>query len=231
MTAVIRGGSAESAVSLRSVTRAEWHRRGARRRCPHCVRVRYDAAMAASPTGMLAGVPLLQGLDEDGLVAVADRAVLVCAAAGRAVFRAGEPAELFYVLVAGRVKVTDVSAEGHEVILRVNGPGDAIGGVAAFVEGAEYPVTARAIEPCEALAWTGQAMIALMHRFPVIAINAARLVALRLHALQRAHHELMTDLVERRIARALLRLAEHAGRRVDGGVEIDFPLSRRTSRR
>jgi CRP-like cAMP-binding protein len=36
----------------------------------------------------------------------------------------------------------------------------------------------------------------------------------------------MTERVERRIARALLRLAHHAGRRVETGVEIDFPLSR-----
>jgi CRP-like cAMP-binding protein len=36
----------------------------------------------------------------------------------------------------------------------------------------------------------------------------------------------MTERVERRIARALLRLAHDAGRRVEGGVEIDFPLSR-----
>ena len=36
----------------------------------------------------------------------------------------------------------------------------------------------------------------------------------------------MTERVERRIAHALLRLAQDAGRRVEGGVEIDFPLSR-----
>jgi hypothetical protein len=65
-----------------------------------------------------------------------------------------------------------------------------------------------------------------MHRFPAIAINAARMIADRLHELQRQHRELMTERVERRIARALLRLPQHAGRRVEGGVQIDFPLSR-----
>jgi CRP-like cAMP-binding protein len=37
---------------------------------------------------------------------------------------------------------------------------------------------------------------------------------------------MMTDRVERRVARALLRLVQEAGRRVDAGVEIDFPVSR-----
>jgi CRP-like cAMP-binding protein len=32
--------------------------------------------------------------------------------------------------------------------------------------------------------------------------------------------------VERRVARALLRLANQAGRKVDRGIEIDFPISR-----
>lgn len=190
------------------------------------VHVRYDAEVAASGIRLLAGVSLFQGLDDQGLAAAAVDAALVRAAAGRAFFREGEAARLFYVLVAGRVKFTQVSAKGHEVILRVIGPGEPFGGVAAFVEGGSYPVTARAVEPCEAHAWNGPRMIALMYRFPVIAINAARMIADRLHALQRQHHELMTERVERRIARALLRLVEHAGRRVDGGVEIDFPLSR-----
>jgi CRP-like cAMP-binding protein len=35
-----------------------------------------------------------------------------------------------------------------------------------------------------------------------------------------------TERVERRIAHALLRLVRQAGRRVEAGVEIDFPLSR-----
>jgi CRP-like cAMP-binding protein len=59
-----------------------------------------------------------------------------------------------------------------------------------------------------------------------VAINAARMIADRFHELQRQHRELMTERVERRIARAILRLLDQSGRRVDAGVEIGFPLSR-----
>jgi CRP-like cAMP-binding protein len=171
-------------------------------------------------------VPLFLGLDDQALEVAAAGARLARAAAGRTFFREDEPARLFFVLGRGRVKFTQVSAEGHEVILRVIGPGEPFGGVAAFVTNATYPVTARALEPSEAHAWDGERIVALMHRFPAIAINAARMIADRLHELQRQHRELMTERVERRIARALLRLAHHAGRRVETGVEIDFPLSR-----
>ena len=175
---------------------------------------------------LLAAVPLFHGLDDEALVAAAVDARLVRAAAGRTFFREGESAQFFFVLRRGRVKFTQIAAEGHEVILRVIGAGEPFGGVAAIDENATYPVTARAVEASEAHAWDGAKITALMHRFPSIAINAARMIARRLHELQRQHRELMTERVERRIARALLRLAQHAGRRVEGGVEIDFPLSR-----
>lgn len=182
--------------------------------------------MALPDPRTLGEVPLFAGLDRAALMAVGEHARLVRAGAGRTFFRQGEPARLFFVVASGRVKFTQVSAEGHEVILRVIGPGEPFGGVAAFVEGSTYPVTARAVEPAEAHAWDGARILALMHRFPVIAVNAARTIADRFHELQRQHRELMTERVERRIAHALLRLAQHAGRRVEGGVEIDFPLSR-----
>lgn len=182
--------------------------------------------MASADPDVLAGVPLFKGLNAAALAEVASHARRVRAAANRTFFREGEPARLFYVLRRGRVKFTQISAEGHEVILRVVAPGEPFGGVSAFVENAVYPVTARALDPSEADAWDGTRILALMERFPQIAINAARLIADRLHELQRQHRELMTERVERRIARALLRLAENAGRRVERGIEIDFPLSR-----
>lgn len=175
---------------------------------------------------LIAAVPLFSGLDRPALADVEREARIVRAASGRAFFREGEPARVFYVLRSGRVKFTQISPEGHEVILRIVSAGEPFGGVAAFVDDAVYPVTARAVDAADAFAWDGTKMLALMRRFPEIGINAARMIANRFHDLQRQHRELMTERVERRIARALLRLAEDAGRRVEGGVEIDFPLSR-----
>jgi CRP-like cAMP-binding protein len=60
----------------------------------------------------------------------------VRAAPIRAFFREGEPARMFYVLRRGRVKFTQITPEGHEVILRVISPGQPFAGVAAFVENA-----------------------------------------------------------------------------------------------
>jgi CRP-like cAMP-binding protein len=52
------------------------------------------------------------------------------------------------------------------------------------------------------------------------------LLAGRLQELQDRYRELATERVERRVARALLRLARQTGRKVENGVLIDFPLTR-----
>ena len=140
-------------------------------------------------------------------------------------FREGEPAHTFFVLDTGSVKLTQLTPEGHQVVLRLVGPGDAFGGVAAF-GGATYPVSAEAVTDSTALEWSGEVMSALMERHPKLALNALRFVAGRLHDLQIQYRQLATEKVERRVARALLRLVQQAGRRIESGVLIDLPLSR-----
>jgi CRP-like cAMP-binding protein len=66
----------------------------------------------------------------------------------------------------------------------------------------------------------------LLETEPRVAVNALRFIAARYHDLQRRYRQLMTERVERRLARALLRLVHDAGRRVDAGIEITFPVSR-----
>ena len=74
-------------------------------------------------------------------------------------------------------------------------------------------------------------MASLMERHPKLAVNALKFVAARLHELQVQYRQLATEKVERRVARALLRLVQQSGRRVDTGVLIDLPLSRTISPR
>jgi CRP-like cAMP-binding protein len=173
----------------------------------------------------LSNVPLFKGLRGEVLVRIVDRSYPTQKAAGEFFFNEGEPAEEFFVLTGGRVKLTQVTPEGHQVVLRLAGPGDAFGGAGAFGE-PTYPITAEALEPSSALTWSSTSMRQLLETEPTVTLNAVHFVAARLHDLQRRHRELMTERVERRVARALLRLVQDAGRRVEAGVEIDFPVSR-----
>jgi CRP-like cAMP-binding protein len=174
---------------------------------------------------LLANVPLFTGLE---LIVLADALAVSRirrVQAGGFYFRENDPATHLYVLTEGRLKITQLTPEGHQVIHMLLTGGQPFGGVAALGEGT-YPVTAEAVEDCVALSWDARTMTGLMRKYPEIAINTARFLARRFHELQILHRQLMTERVERRVARALLKLADNAGRQAPGGVEIDFPLSR-----
>jgi CRP-like cAMP-binding protein len=185
--------------------------------------------MAARPTAAmaqrLAHVPLFEGVSVDTIVRIVNLAHTKPLEAGQVYFSEGEEAATFFVLRSGRVKLTQLTPEGHQVALRLIGPGDAFGGVGAF-GGTTYPVSAEAVEASVALAWTSETMRQLFESESTIALNALRVVSGRLNDLQRRYRQLMTERVERRVARALLRLVHDAGRRVDAGIEISFPVSR-----
>jgi CRP-like cAMP-binding protein len=140
-------------------------------------------------------------------------------------FHEGDKAEEFFVLTSGRVKLAQLTPEGHQVMLRLIAPGDAFGGDGAFGD-PTYPTSAQTVEPSAALTWGASTMRHLFETEPRVTLNAVRFVADRLHDLQRRYRQLMTERVERRVARTLLRLVHDAGRQVDAGIEIDFPVSR-----
>jgi CRP-like cAMP-binding protein len=172
----------------------------------------------------LSKVSLFRGLTPGELDAVVAAAHEVSRAIGERFFEQGSAAGAFYVLTGGRVKITQLTPEGHQVVLRHVSPGSPFGGVAAFGD-PTYPVGAEAIEPSTALSWDGGVMVRLLSAHAQLAVNALHFVAGRLHDLQDRYRELITERVERRVARAILRLAREVGRKTETGVLIE-PLSR-----
>ncbi|HZD88805.1 MAG TPA: Crp/Fnr family transcriptional regulator, partial [Pseudolabrys sp.] len=61
---------------------------------------------------------------------------------------------------------------------------------------------------------------------PALAGNTLQAVGARLQDSHTRVIEMSTEQVERRVAHALLRLVQQAGRKVEQGVAIDFPISR-----
>ncbi|HKP53744.1 MAG TPA: Crp/Fnr family transcriptional regulator [Chloroflexia bacterium] len=168
---------------------------------------------------------LFAGLDDAALNVVAGAARLRRVKDGSYFFHQGEPATVLYVLTEGRVKFTQVTPEGYGVLLRVIGPGETFGAVAALGD-ADHPASAQATGECAALGWESETISDLMERFPRLALNALRFLAGRLKEFQDRYRELATQRVERRIAHALLRLARQVGRQTEGGTLIDLTLSR-----
>jgi len=89
-----------------------------------------------------------------------------------------------------------------------------------------FPVTAKVVDDCRVLAWDHETMKRLMFCYPQISLNAIEILSNYIFGFQNRIRELSTERVERRIVRALLRVAQQAGRKVDQGVNIDLALTR-----
>lgn len=176
-------------------------------------------------TEPLSSARIFWGLDAAALADVAASAVHSQKARDACFFRQGQEARRFFVLLAGRAKINQVTPEGHQIVLRYVGAGEMFGCVPLY-GGTEYPATAAAVTDCDALSWDRRSTNRLMERHPRVAINALELLGEELAETRARYRELATERVERRVARALLRLVRQAGKRVDLGVQIAFPLSR-----
>ena len=174
---------------------------------------------------MLAGAPLFAGLTAAARDEIAAAAHPVRRKAGESLFAQDDAARAFYVLITGRMKIAQVTPEGHQVVLRYIGPSEVFGAVPLFTH-TGYPATASAVIDSVAARWDYAATHRLLDRHPRIVVNALTIVGRRLHELQNLYRELATERVEQRIARAVLRLLEKAGRRAESGIQIEFPLSR-----
>ena len=168
---------------------------------------------------------LFAGLDPDALAVVLSASRLHRIKKGAYFFYQDQPARTLYMLIEGRVKFTQVTAEGQQVLLRAIGPGEIFGTVAALGE-ALHPASAQASIDCVALTWRGEAIADLMDRFPRIALNVARFLAERLKEFQDRYRELATERVERRVAHTLLRLAQQLGEVEEDGLSIGLSLTR-----
>jgi CRP-like cAMP-binding protein len=129
------------------------------------------------------------------------------------------------VLLHGHVRASKTTPAGQQVVVRYVGPGEVFG-IAKAIGLTKYPATATAVDESVALVWPSSAWPRLVAQHPPLASNALQTVGSRLQETHMRVVEMSTQQVERRVAHALLRLARQAGRKVEQGIEIDFPISR-----
>lgn len=77
-----------------------------------------------------------------------------------------------------------------------------------------------------ALGWPSRLWTDFAARYDGFATETYRTLGARLGEFQSRVTELATQAVERRVAAALLRMANQSGRRTEAGIEIAFPVTR-----
>lgn len=173
----------------------------------------------------LSRIPLFEGLKEPELEQIFLAAKRKKRAEGEFFFMQGEPALYMYVLLSGRVRLFQTSPEGYQVLIRVITP-VTLFALVAMTQTQAYPVSAQAAEPSEAIFWGRELLMDFVIRYPVMAVNAMRIMAEQVKEMQERFRQATTERVDRRLARTIIRLSGELGKKVEEGILIDIPLTR-----
>lgn len=173
----------------------------------------------------IAGASLFRGLEKEAIEELVSASGVQAKDDGSFFFLEEDAAGQCFVLLDGKVKLTQVTPEGQQVILGYLVPGRVFG-VIAVLKKMTFPVSAEAVGDCRALKWNQSTLNNLMETYPRMALNALHIMAGQIREFQNRVRELATQQVEQRIALAVLRLARQSGTKTNQGVLIDLPLSR-----
>ncbi len=167
---------------------------------------------------------LFDGLDGEAREAVARNLVRRRLVPGEVLFRQGEPADTMYLLKAGSVKLWKITEDGRSLTLDLRRPGDLLG-ESVFLEDGDYPVSATCLEPVLACGVDKGRFERLVEENPGIGMRVIRNLAQRIEQLRGKLEALSEPMLEERMYRVLVNVAQELGDRGPGGWTIPFPLT------
>lgn len=116
---------------------------------------------------------------EEALGAVAGKATLRHFAVNEALMRKGDPADSFFVILDGHVKIVTTGARGEEIIINKSNPGETIGEL-ALVDERPRSAGVIALDDVEALELTKDALFSLLDQRLDVSLGILRAFSNRL---------------------------------------------------
>ena len=179
----------------------------------------------ADTEGLLRSCALFSRLTSEDRRKVAEISIARHYDKGDQVFAEGDPSELIFTIVSGRIKVVKAIPGGKELILEILGPGDPLGAIAAY-EARPYPASALALEEAVCIASIRAAFMGLLETCPSLVRGMLGGFSLRVIELGKRLGEITGSRVEARFAQIFLKLADRLGRPQNPGIFLPLVLSR-----
>ena len=98
-----------------------------------------------SPANLLTAIDLFDQISPQDLNEIASAATHRDFEKNAYLFHQGDPADQFFILVSGKVKLSQITEDGQQIIMRYVSPGEAFA-VIAVLSKIPYPVTATAVD-------------------------------------------------------------------------------------
>lgn len=156
-------------------------------------------------TANLRNIPLFSGLQEEGLRAISDHAVIKTFPKNTIVIHEGELADSLYVILSGKVKVYLSDDKGKEIDLAVQGPGEYFGEMG--LDDGPRSASVMTLEPCTFSTIGKSVLKDFLAKNPPIAMSIIQGLVKRLRAADAIIGNLALLDVYGRVARTLLKLA------------------------
>lgn len=182
--------------------------------------------MSKLDESLLTGLPPFSRLERGQIREILDQALPRRYDEGSEIFHEGHDAERFHLLLDGFIRVVRTTEGGEQIIALHISPGQLFG-IAPALNRDTYPATAVAASESLALSWPVRLWPEFTTKYDGFATESYSTLGRRLGEMQTRITELATQAVEQRVAAALLRMVSQSGRKVEGGIEIAFPVTRR----
>ena len=170
----------------------------------------------------VARVPIFQGLSPEQQYEVAGFAKPQTVSKGAALYTAGAHISHLLVVHSGQLKVSRLSAEGREQILRTISPGEVVG-ERAFLTGERSSDLVIALEDTRVCTFEHADLSDLLAQYPDVGARMLRSLSDRLASLERLLAAITASDVAARIAAYLLDLRAYVG---GSGNRVILPMAK-----
>lgn len=173
---------------------------------------------------LLSQVHLFRKLQSEQLDALATRMPRAEFRAAETIFFQGDPGSMFYIIIAGQVKIVSTSPEGEELILAILSDGDFFGELSLLDQ---EPRSASAIAMTQVLTLTLRRddFLDFVTRYPGATAEVLSVLSRRLRKTNCYVEDAVFLDLPARLAKRLLELGQRHGVKNDKGVEIGLRLS------
>ncbi len=185
-------------------------------------RVRMPPSMDAAGLSILKTAALFNGMPAEDVRTLIGNQNPRVYEKGVLLFRQGEPATAFFVIVSGWVKLYRITPDGLEVVLHVFTKGETFAEAAMFLGGG-YPACAETVTPARLLRIEAAVFRARIQERPELALCMLASASRQLKLLIGQIEQIKVRSAPQRIAEFIIGLApERAG----GPVQIEFPFEK-----
>lgn len=170
---------------------------------------------------ILSSMPLFSEMSPECLEILGKSTRLLRFDRGETIFRKGDPAEGFYCVFDGKVKLFFVSERGAEKIIEIIAPGQTFGEAVMFIN-KPYPVFAETLTESQLLYIRRDSLLEAMQHHQQMALRLLSGLSRRMHSLITGMEALCVQSSQERVIGYLLAEME----KIDDGDTIHLPATK-----